>query len=152
MSISDTVVSNVVTFVVTAPIMLLLGRRVAKNDTKNTIYNGRIDIIINSIRELTDHAVSYFTKTMEDRERIALAAIITNNMRRISTDISDIARNTGNLDELYIKHFTCYYNSITNEPFGDRDIEVASNNDPLIESIRVAEEHLIAVMRGMISG
>jgi len=151
MAISDTVVSNIVIFLITTPIMLFVGRRIAKKETKNTIYNGRIDVTINSIRDLSDQAVNYFTKTMDDRERIALSAIITSHMRRISADISDIVRNTGNIDDLYMKQYTCYYNAITNEPFGDRDIDVVSNNDPLIEGIRVAEEHLIIVMRSMIS-
>lgn len=150
MDVSEKIIAGIITFAVTTPIMLWAGRMFAKIDAKSAIYNNRIDLTVDSIRKLTDDAVNYYTSEMEDRERIALTAIVTSNLRRISSDIADIAKNTGNNDTEYMKQLSCYYDSITREPFGDSNFNVVKNDDQQIEGIRVAEEYLIIVMRGMI--
>lgn len=151
MTAFETLLTNIGTFIITTPIMLFLGKKLSKNDAENSFYNERINIIVNDIRSLTDNAVGYFTNVMEDRERAALAAVITSTLRRISADISDIVKNTENSEELYMKQWICYYNCITNEPFGDSNFEAFSNSGQVIDDVRQAEDKLIIVLRGMVS-
>ena len=151
MPISETVISSILTFSLTTPLMLWVGRRFSKGDAKNAIYNNRIDTTICSIRCLSDEAISYYTSEMEVRERDGLTGAIISNYRRISTDISDIAKNTDNIGTDYIVHLTRYHESITTEPFGDSDFNKLNHNDQKIDNIRNSEDYLISVLRGMIS-
>ena len=129
--------------------MYLVGRKVSKNETINTFYNNRIDTTVKNIRSLTDDAINYFTTSMEERERIGLTVNIHNNIRRISTDISDVAKHTKHSENTYLTQWTRYYNSITDEPFGDSNFEPYEITNNRIENIRIMEENLIVVIRSM---
>ena len=136
-------------FVLTAPLAYFLGQRSAKNSEHRSFLTSRKDELINDIRTLSNDANDYYTKGFNELERNCMTASINTQLRRISSDLNALALCAKLRGDYFLQEYKEMHSAITSGQFGisTKHFEILGAENVVLSGISSAEEIIIRKVR-----